>query len=234
MEGSFDIPMLIQPALAHLHGFAVTLYHTNPGLAPEFIGRMGTTGASQPFTHQGSLHIDGNWLVKITGAPLVGGFSADAQALIVFLGMVLSLLLLQALVLSLPANASARWRWSRRRPTELRHQALHDALTGLPNRVLALDRAEQMLARARRRQLPMAALYVDIDGFKQVNDTFGHAAGDELLRIVAARLLSVTREGDTAARLGGDEFVVLVDGSTLDARPGAGRRASAGAPARAL
>jgi diguanylate cyclase (GGDEF)-like protein len=102
---------------------------------------------------------------------------------------------------------------------QLRHQALHDALTGLPNRVLALDRAEQMLARARRQQLPVAALYVDVDGFKDVNDRFGHAAGDELLRIVAARLRSVIREGDTAARLAGDEFVVFVDGSTLDAGP---------------
>ncbi|MFI5004208.1 MAG: putative bifunctional diguanylate cyclase/phosphodiesterase [Solirubrobacterales bacterium] len=102
---------------------------------------------------------------------------------------------------------------------ELRHQALHDALTGLPNRVLALDRAEQMLARARRQHVPVAALYVDVDGFKDVNDTFGHAAGDELLRVVATRLSSVVREGDTAARLGGDEFVVLMEGSALDAGP---------------
>ena len=85
--------------------------------------------------------------------------------------------------------------------------------------MLALDRAEQMLARARRQQLAVAALYVDVDAFKNVNDSFGHAAGDELLRIVAARLQSVIREGDTAARLAGDEFVVFVDGSTLDAGP---------------
>jgi diguanylate cyclase (GGDEF)-like protein len=99
----------------------------------------------------------------------------------------------------------------------LRHQALHDALTGLPNRTLVLDRAEQMLARARRLQTPVAALYVDVDGFKHVNDTFGHAAGDELLMAVAARLSGVVRDGDTVGRLGGDEFVVLLDSATLDA-----------------
>jgi diguanylate cyclase (GGDEF)-like protein/PAS domain S-box-containing protein len=113
------------------------------------------------------------------------------------------------------------WDVSERKELEerLRHQAFHDTLTGLPNRALVLDRAEQMLARARRQQIPVAALYVDVDGFKHVNDTFGHAAGDELLQTVAARLMTVVREGDTAARLGGDEFIVLLEGSTLDAGP---------------
>jgi diguanylate cyclase len=102
---------------------------------------------------------------------------------------------------------------------ELRHQALHDALTGLPNRALVLDRAEQMLARARRQHAPVAALYVDIDGFKHVNDTLGHAAGDALLKTVAARLSSVMRASDTVGRLSGDEFVCLLDSADLDASP---------------
>jgi diguanylate cyclase (GGDEF)-like protein len=102
---------------------------------------------------------------------------------------------------------------------ELSHQAMHDALTGLPNRVLVLDRADQMLARARRQRLPVAALYVDIDGFKHVNDTFGHAAGDELLKTVAGRLAGVVRGSDTVGRMGGDEFVVLLDSPTLDVAP---------------
>jgi len=219
MASSFDIPTLMQPALNGLHGFAVTLYHTNPGLAPEFIGGMGTAGGSHPFTHVATLQINGDWLVKVTGAPLVSGFSANTQALIVFLGATLSLLLLLALVLSLSRQRERAMVMVKEKTRELRHQALHDPLTGLPNRVLLLDRAEQMLARARRRELPVAALYVDVDGFKLVNDTFGHAAGDELLKIVASRLRSITREGDTAARLGGDEFVVLLDGPTLDAGP---------------
>ncbi|MGZ6693487.1 MAG: EAL domain-containing protein [Solirubrobacteraceae bacterium] len=101
----------------------------------------------------------------------------------------------------------------------LSHQSLHDALTDLPNRALVIDRAEQMLARARRSRTPVAALYVDIDGFKQINDSFGHATGDELLRVVAARLSGVVRGADTVGRLGGDEFVVLLGDSTLDAGP---------------
>ena len=113
------------------------------------------------------------------------------------------------------------WDLSERKALEelLRHQVFHDSLTGLPNRILAIDRAEQLLARARRQSVPVAALYVGVDGFKNVNDGFGHAAGDELLRLVAARLASVVREGDTAARLAGDEFVVLVEGVALDGGP---------------
>ncbi len=101
----------------------------------------------------------------------------------------------------------------------IRHQALHDSLTGLPNRALILDRVEQMLARARRTGTESAALFIDLDGFKQVNDTLGHEAGDRLLQSVAARLSATLREADTIARLGGDEFVVLVEGGSPTGSP---------------
>jgi diguanylate cyclase (GGDEF)-like protein len=157
--------------------------------------------------------------ILVVGSATTSGLSANAQGLGLFLvGVVISLLLF-ALVLVLTRSCERALGMVQEKTGELRHQSLHDALTGLPNRVLALDRAEQMLARARRQQVPVAALSVDIDGFKHVNDTFGHAAGDELLRVVATRLQGVVREGDTAARLSGDEFVILVEGSTLDAGP---------------
>jgi diguanylate cyclase (GGDEF)-like protein len=101
---------------------------------------------------------------------------------------------------------------------QIRHQALHDPLTGLPNRTLILDRADQMLARGHRDCTPVSALFLDLDGFKEINDTLGHDAGDKLLQAVAARLNSVVRHCDTLARLGGDEFVVLVNG--VDVRTG--------------
>jgi diguanylate cyclase (GGDEF)-like protein len=216
---SFDLPALMQSALGTDHGLAVTLYHENSGLGPEFIGRIGSAGSAHPFTRKTTLSVDGTWIIDVSGAGLVSGPSANVQGLVLFAGGIVATLLLLALVIVLARSRERALAMVAEKTGQLRHQALHDALTGLPNRVLALDRGEQMLGRARRQNLPIAALYVDLDGFKQVNDTFGHAAGDELLRTVAARLASVVREGDTAARLGGDEFIVLVEGSTLDAGP---------------
>jgi diguanylate cyclase (GGDEF)-like protein len=98
----------------------------------------------------------------------------------------------------------------------LQHMALIDDLTGLPNRRLLAERLSLCLARARREQRILALLYIDLDGFKLVNDSLGHAIGDELLSQVSQRLRARFRESDTLARLGGDEFTLILDGIHQD------------------
>ena len=101
---------------------------------------------------------------------------------------------------------------SKKHEQELDHIAHFDALTGLPNRVLLADRLRQGMAQAVRRNQQLAVVFLDLDGFKAVNDHYGHDVGDELLIAVSQRMKGALREGDTLARLGGDEFVaVLVD-----------------------
>jgi len=98
----------------------------------------------------------------------------------------------------------------KRAELEVRHSAQHDSLTGLPNRVLLLDRLGQALAMARRERKLLALLFIDLDNFKTINDTKGHPVGDALLRSVASRLASCVRESDTVARMGGDEFTIVL------------------------
>jgi diguanylate cyclase len=105
----------------------------------------------------------------------------------------------------------------------LRHMAYHDTLTGLPNRSLLVDRLRQALARSKRNESRLAVLFLDLDGFKQINDTLGHDAGDDVLQEIARRLSSVVREVDTLARIGGDEFVLLAVDLTDEPDYGIGR-----------
>lgn len=145
--------------------------------------------------------------------------TARAQALVPLLGGVALSALLATLLFVLRTGRERARRQLVQRTSELHHQALHDALTGLPNRTLVMDRIDRMLARDLRNQTSSALLFLDIDNFKGVNNTLGHAAGDLLLIRVTERLNNTLRGVDTIGRMGGDEFVVLIDGTELDVTP---------------
>jgi len=105
------------------------------------------------------------------------------------------------------------------RTADLRYLALHDPLTHLPNRRSLIESGERALARSRRAGTTIAVLFIDLDGFKNVNDTLGHAAGDDLLCEIASELRRAAGETNIVGRIGGDEFVVLFEGWTSDAAP---------------
>jgi len=133
--------------------------------------------------------------------------------------------IVRAVPAAVVAAASAAAEEARHTEARLTHEVLHDGLTGLPNKRLLVDRLSQALARAKRAGSYVAVLFLDLDGFKTVNDTRGHAVGDQLLIGVAKRLQACLRDTDTCARVGGDEFVVVLedlanpsDGSLLAGR----------------
>lgn len=214
---SFDVDTLLKESLGHNQGLGVRLQYTNPDGQKVQVARLGRATGS--LTQRTAMDFDGQWTITVTGAPIVSGVTPALQGVLISGAGVIVTVLLSLLILTLSRSRERALAMVAEKTGQLRHQALHDALTGLPNRVLAIDRAEQMLARARRADQPIAVLYIDVDGFKHINDTFGHAVGDTFLTAVAARLETVVRAGDTAARLAGDEFVVLLEASTLDAGP---------------
>jgi diguanylate cyclase (GGDEF)-like protein len=191
--------ILLDRALQGHPSTAVTLRYRNGPQVVSF-----STGPAPRPAQSAMIDLGNNWTAQTFAVPVHSGVLANGNALALLLaGIMLSVLLG---VLARALNRLSR------KTVESRHQALHDALTGLPNRALIVDRIDQLLARNRRIGTSGAALFVDLDEFKNVNDTLGHEAGDQLICAVAARLMATLRNADTIGRMGGDEFVVLIDG----------------------
>lgn len=167
-------------------------------LGPEAVARM--AGASQRYTAAQVLAVDGG--ERVVAALAVGGVVSD-QIL-----SALDLLIRHAGTVLAQARAFEEIRVLKER---LAHQAFHDSLTGLPNRAEFDQRLRRRTERRTAAGTGLAVLFIDLDGFKAVNDTLGHEAGDVLLEEVAFRIRRTVRPGDTVARLGGDEFVVLLE-----------------------
>lgn len=157
-------------------------------------GKFSSAGATEPLTPRASFK---SWVELVRGKSLP--WSIPQQFAARLLGQ------------TIRNELTTELRLTRERELIMRELALRDQLTGLPSRRLLLDRIQQAIERSGRSRLTFALMFLDLDGFKCINDSFGHAVGDEVLRGVATRMGHVLRQIDTLARLGGDEFVVLLE-----------------------
>jgi diguanylate cyclase (GGDEF)-like protein len=202
--------VLLVAALRGHPGTAVELHYG--GAASHIYFRDGAAFRHPQVT---TVTINGGWTILVSQAVARGGILGSSSALALLIAGLAVSLLLGFLVYVLGIGRARAVQWAHEQTGQLRHQALHDSLTGLPNRALTFDRIEQMLARSRRNHIPYAVLFLDLDDFKDINDTLGHHAGDQLLVAVGQRLTAALRESETVGRLGGDEFVLLLEGVSL-------------------
>ena len=203
--------VLLQNALRGHDQTALVFHYAHGHESASFAAGTAPAGA-----HRTAIDLHNGWSVVVLSPPDASGLFTGSNVIWLLAAGSLLSLLLGALVLALGTSRHRALVLVHDRTDELRHQALHDALTGLPNRTLILDRMGQMLTRSRRSPLPVAVLFLDLDNFKDINDTLGHRAGDDLLVAVGDRLTDALREEDSVGRLGGDEFVVLTEGAALE------------------
>ncbi|WP_375479350.1 EAL domain-containing protein [uncultured Jatrophihabitans sp.] len=210
---SVDPAVLLIRALRDQRGLSVAMrYHVG---AQDVAFTHGAVAAG---ARSATIDLHNGWTVQSFGVVSRGAITTGDALAVLLAGIALSALL-GLLMFVLGTGRERARRQLEQRTGQLHHQALHDALTGLPNRALLMDRIAQMLVWDRRHHTTGALLFLDLDDFKNVNDTLGHGAGDRLLIAVAARLASTLRDADTIARMGGDEFVVLIDGASVDVAP---------------
>lgn len=197
---------LTSDALAGHPSMAVTFSYADGGTHAAF-----KAGSEKPASMSWSTSLHNGWTVRTYAAAPSTAIGADGSALTVLVVGAIASFCVALLILVLSEGRLRALRLVEEKTAELRHQALHDSLTGLANRALITDRAQRILARSRRAGTVPCAMFLDLDGFKTVNDTLGHDVGDQLLKSVAARMHACLREADTIGRLGGDEFVILLD-----------------------
>ncbi len=174
---------ILQGALRGHNDTAVVFHYEYGGETAAFSAGTAPAGADRT-----TIGLHNGWSVQVLSKPVGSGLIVTSTVLWLLIAGLLLSLLLGALIYVLGTSRSRALDLVDERTDELRHQALHDALTGLPNRALILDRIGQMLARSRREHLPVAVLFLDLDNFKDINDTLGHRAGDDLLVAVGVRL----------------------------------------------
>jgi diguanylate cyclase (GGDEF)-like protein len=196
-----------------LAGHASTLVSFRYGQSTSKIGF--TAGAVRGNTQTTTVDLHNGWFVVVRNSVTGSELWDSGTSLALLFGGIALCWLLAILVYVLGTSRSRALQLVHERTDELRHQAFHDSLTGLPNRALILEGINEMMKRARLEHLSMATLFLDLDDFKDINDTLGHRSGDELLTEVGARLKSVLGDGDFVGRLGGDEFVMVTTGSSL-------------------
>jgi diguanylate cyclase (GGDEF)-like protein len=211
---SFAPSVILAAALQGHTGAAVKFRYEAGSSNAVFASGVAPRGA-QSFT----TNLHNGWTVETYGAVADGGIFSHGAATLLLLGGIALSFLLGMLIYVLGTGRARSMALVGERTDELRFQAMHDTLTGLPNHALVVDRIEQMLVRNRRSGSVGAALFVDLDDFKDVNDSLGHEAGDQLLIAVASRMESALRGADTIGRMGGDEFVILIDGDDLTSAP---------------
>ena len=203
--------VMLETALDGHPNMEVALRYQSGSSFTVFRGGAPAQGASSL-----AINLHRGWTVETYGTVTGTSLLDDANALALVVAGFGASVLLGLLVYLLGTGRARAMVLVGERTEELEFQALHDPLTKLPNRALILDRVQTMLLRARRSRLPTAAMFLDLDDFKDINDTLGHHVGDRLLVEVSSRLTAATREGDTVGRLGGDEFILLVEGASLD------------------
>jgi diguanylate cyclase (GGDEF)-like protein len=206
---------LVNSVLAGQHHMALTLAYRESTGEPVMLTRVGHAAAGA-YRETVMVGPSSRWIADLAVPAPSGSLSPNTQGVAVFLGGLLLTLLLFLLIRVLATSRAQALVLVEQKSGELEHQSRHDSLTGLPNRAMIYERADHAMARARSGGPGVVLLVVDLDGFKTVNDAFGHDVGDELLQVVADRLSAMFGTACTVAHTGGDEFVVLTDGGPVD------------------